>query len=215
MKTIIFLLSFILTIAFSACVPIELIDTKEYSIDGVVRNYITNQPLKNITVIAEHNPAGQFIKFCGFNRSSATTNEMGRFSLDFEGGCGYSFELDLKNSEDFDKFAQYQLIINDKPCLREIARSLDGSDLVVELQPYIILDLNYEENKDLELQEVRIPEFDIQTDSLKYGIRQNLYLKKYSGSFDIIAYYGNNVQKVIKTEYDYFKNPTLRINLEK
>lgn len=214
MKSIIhFYLAIYLCCSFSSCIPIELIHTESYELSGVVRNYITKQPIQNVTVIAEHLNNG-FIKFCGYRHSDIITGKDGRFALKFEGGCGFDFYVDLKNAKEYDQLPQHQLVINDRPTNKMEADTPSGMDYIIEIQPYILLEIKTIENENLELTHITIPDFDLKVDSLRNWERLNLNLKDFSSSFDIIAHYQNQPSKFMKIEYDYFKQMKHSVKIE-
>lgn len=215
MKTILKSALIIFSMVFSSCIPIELFHNDTYAVSGVLQNYITHQYIKDATVIAEYSNQGQVIKFCGNQMKTDVTDENGGFDLDFEGGCGYSLKIDFSSNKEYDKFSKYQLIVNDKASHSEIVRDINAYNVVVQIQPYISLDLRYKDVSHLELKEIRVPEFNIKIDSFEYRTNENIYLSKFIGILDVIAYYENSDPKLIKIPYNYFEKPLIILEVDK
>lgn len=196
----------------SSCIP--LFTKKEITLKGVVRNYITHEEMANISIHAFRSNGFSFIRICPNLSEYSTTDSSGKFLMDFEHYCGFELILDLSNQKHYNKLSQHQLIINDVPSNSD-RPFVDMSELemLVEVQPYIYLNLLPKEKDSLSLDHIYIPEFDIRIDSFKNSESHNLYLRQFTGKFDIyIIYQNKQVKKTI--DYDYFDKKYIGLEIE-
>lgn len=220
MKNIIFS-SLLSTFLLSSCVKEEAI-----SLSGIVRNYITNETIKNTPIyVSDHQG---FFAFFPRTQASTITDHEGKFNFNFSKYLSANMYLSFWNLTDFNKLNRHRLVLNGHPSNKNevvkdrIYGSIDELDIVksyknmiIEVQPYILINFRRKVNDSLSLEFINIPEFDLKLDSFPTATPDfYLFLEKFKGSTDIFIKHHNKTLIKQRLDYEYFKEGFQRISVE-
>jgi hypothetical protein len=216
-----FILSILSTVLLNSCVKEQAI-----SLSGVVRNYITNETMKNTPIyVSDHQG---YFAFFPRTQASAVTDQDGKFNFNFSKYLSASMYLSFWNLKDFNKLNSHRLVLNGFPNHKnEIVKDRDyGSvddleidmsykDMLIEVQPYIRLTFLPIENDTLSLEYIYIPEFDLKLDSFPTATPDfYLFLEKFESNTAIFIKHQNKTVIKQRLDYDYFKEGFRTIDVE-
>lgn len=216
-----FVLSILSTILLSSCVKEQAI-----SLSGVVRNYITNETMKNTQIYVSDDQG--FFAFYPRTNASAVTDEYGKFNFNYTMYLSANMYLSLWNLKDFNKLNSHRLVLNGFPnhkneiikdrvygSVDDLEIDMSYKDMLIEVQPYIRLTFVPKENDTLSLEYIQIPEFDLKLDTFPTETPDfYLFLEKFESSTDIFIKHQNRTVIKQRLDYDYFKEGFHRIDVE-
>jgi hypothetical protein len=210
---------------FSGLFMVSCVKEEAISLNGVVRNYITNATIDSDRVyIFDKRP---FLTTCSGVSEDTLTDKNGRFVIDYIDYCGSYLGVDVDNLHGFNNLRRHRLIVNGYPdSLSAIYREghfqhddyyvkKSEKNMLIEIQPYLYITFMPKENDTLSLEYIHIPEFGLKIDSLPiYWPSYYLYLKKFEGSTDIFIKHHNRTVIKQPLDYDYFNEGFVRIDVE-
>ena len=206
---------FLFPILFTSCAK-----ETSYSLQGVVRNYITKMPIANCDVRID--ASGPFLSLYPHVYTSTTTDSLGNFSIDFSAYYIPYLRVDKVMLDGINKFRIFRVVESGIPDNRfnyytEVSNNVNinildykvtksKKNLVIEVQPYIYIRVLLDEEQLSKIKSIHFPELSLKLENMTSATELVMYLEKFNGNLEyIVEYFDDTVENKLMS-YDYLDN---------